>query len=251
MLGGASQPTDAAARASAFTTTHWSVVLAAREPASPQAAAALEELCRAYWYPLYAYVRRQGHSPHDAEDLLQSFFVRFFEKDFLDCVDRAKGRFRSFLLAALNHFLSNEWNKARSQKRGGQVRSLSLDSGEAERWYGEELSSNLTPESLYEQRWACVLLEQVMQRLEEDSEGAGKGEYFAALKGFLAGEDRTQSYGELAAKFEVTEAALKMKVQRLRHRYQRFLREAIAQTVASPEEVEDEIRHLFSVLSSS
>ncbi|MGA2864130.1 MAG: sigma factor [Verrucomicrobiota bacterium] len=236
---------------STFATTHWSVVLAAREPASPQAAAALEELCRAYWYPLYAYVRRQGRSAHDAEDLLQSFFVRFLEKDFLHQVDRAKGRFRSFLLGALNHFLANEWDKARSQKRGGQAHFLSLDTGQAERWYGEDLASDLTPEKLYEQRWACVLLERVMQRLEHDSESAGKGDSFAALKGFLIGEDGGQSYPDLAAQFGVTEAALKMRVQRLRHRYQRLLREEIAQTVTSPEEVEDEIRHLFSILSSS
>ena len=236
---------------STFATTHWSVVLAAREPASPPAAAALEELCRAYWYPLYAYVRRQRRSPHDAEDLLQSFFVRFFEKDFLHQVDRARGRFRSFLLGALKHFLANEWDKARTQKRGGQARFLSLDTRQAERWYGEELASELTPEKLYEQRWACVLLERVMQRLEHDSESAGKGDSFAALKGFLVGEHAGQSYPDLAAQAGVTEAALKMRVQRLRHRYQRLLREEIAQTVTSPEEVEDEIRHLFSILSSS
>jgi len=251
MVAEASQAADASARVSAFATTHWSVVLAACEQKSPQAAVALEELCRAYWYPLYAYVRRQGHGPHDAEDLLQAFFARFFEKHYLDDVDRAKGRFRSFLQAAMDHFLANEWDKARSQKRGGQARFLSLERDVAERWYEEELASDLTPEKLYQQRWACVLLERVMQRLERDSEAAGKGEYFAALKGFLLGEDRSRSYAELAAKLGVTEAALKMKVQRLRHRYQRLLREEIAQTVASPEEVEDEIRHLFSVLTSS
>jgi len=235
--------------ATSFTTTHWSVVLASAQGDSPQAAAALEQLCRAYWYPLYAFVRRQGHNPHDAEDLLQSFFARFLEKNYLDDVDRSKGRFRSFLLAALRHFLADEWDKATATKRGGQLRFLSLEEGAAESRYWEEPASELTPEKLYEQRWACVLLERVMRRLEEDSAEAGKRLYYDALKPFLVGESHSVSYAELAARFGVSEAALKMKVQRLRHRYQRLLREEIAQTVTSPEEVEDEIRYLFRVLS--
>ena len=232
-----------------FATTHWSVVLASAQGDSPQTAAALEQLCRTYWYPLYAFVRRQGHSPHDAEDLLQAFFARFLEKHYLDDVDRSRGRFRSFLLAALRHFLADEWDKATAAKRGGRVQFFSLDSQAAESRYWEEPASDLTPEKLYEQRWACVLLEQVMQRLEQDAADAGKGHFFAALKPFLVGESRSVSYAELAAQFGVSEAALKMKVQRLRHRYQRLLREEIAHTVASPEEVEDEIHYLFRVLS--
>lgn len=231
-----------------FTTTHWSVVLASAQRDSPHAAAALEQLCRTYWYPLYVFVRRQGHHPPDAEDLLQSFFARFLEKNYLHDVDRSKGRFRSFLLAALKHFLAGEWAKAHACKRGGQMQFLPLDRGAAESRYWEEPVSELTPELLYEQRWACVLLERVMQRLEQDAVEAGKGQFFAALKPFLAGESPSVSYAELAAKFGVSEAALKMKTQRLRHRYQRLLREEIAHTVASPEEVEDEIRHLFRVL---
>ena len=231
-----------------FTTTHWSVVLASAQGDSPQAASALEQLCRAYWYPLYAFVRRQGRSPHDAEDLLQAFFARLLEKNFLGNVDRSKGRFRSFLLAALRHFLADEWDKATTDKRGGYVRFLSLEDGAAEGRYWEEPASDLTPEKLYEQRWACVLLEQVMQRLAQDAAEAGKGHFFEALKPFLVGESHSVSYAELAVKFDVSEAALKMKVQRLQHRYQRLLREEIAQTVASPEEVEDEIRYLFRVL---
>ena len=232
-----------------FTTTHWSVVLASADWDSPQSAAALEQLCRAYWYPLYAFVRRQGHNPHDAEDLLQSFFACFLEKQFLNDVDRAKGRFRSFLLAALKHFLADEWDKAKTHKRGGAVQFLSLEEGVAEGRYWEEPASDLTAEKLYEQRWACTLLERVMDRLEADSAEAGKRHFFEGLKPFLVGESRSVSYAELAARFGVSEAALKMKVQRLRHRYQRLLREEIAQTVASPEEVEDEIRYLFQVLS--
>jgi DNA-directed RNA polymerase specialized sigma24 family protein len=232
-----------------FTTTHWSVVLVAGQSESPQAAQALERLCRTYWYPLYAFVRRQGHNTHDAEDLLQTFLARFLEKNFLMDVDRSKGRFRSFLLAALKHFLANEWDKVTAQKRGGQVQFLSLEHEAAENRYWEEPASEVTPETLYEQRWACVLLERVMQRLAEDFAMAGKSEFFGALKAFLVGDSRSETYAELANKFGVSEAALKMKVQRMRHRYQRLLREEIAHTVASPEEVEDEIRYLFRVLS--
>ena len=232
-----------------FTTTHWSVVLAAGDGASPSSREALERLCRTYWYPLYAFVRRQGHTTHVAEDLLQNFLARFLEKNFLMDVDRTKGRFRSFLLAALKHFLANEWDKANAQKRGGQAQFLSLEHEAVESRYWEEPASGLTPETLYEQRWACVLLERVMQRLAEDFAAAGKGEFFEALKAFLVGESRSETYAELANKFGVSEGALKMKVQRMRHRYQRLLREEIAPTVASPEEVEDEIRYLFRVLS--
>jgi RNA polymerase sigma factor (sigma-70 family) len=217
-----------------FTTTHWSVVLASAQGDSPQAAVALEQLCRTYWYPLYAFVRRQGHSPQDAEDLMQAFFARLLEKNYLNDVDRSKGRFRSFLLAALKHFLADEWDKATTDKRGGHVRFLSLEEGTAEGRYWEEPASDLTPEKLYEQRWACILLERVMQRLEQDS--------------VEAGESHAVSYAELAVKLGVSEAALKMKTQRMRHRYQRLLREEITQTVASPAEVEDEIHFLFRVL---
>jgi DNA-directed RNA polymerase specialized sigma24 family protein len=232
-----------------FTTTHWSVVLAAGQGDSPQAAEALERLCAGYWHPLYAFVRRQGCSPPDAEDRLQTFFACLLEKHYLNEVDRSKGRFRSFLLAALKHFLANEWDRARAQKRGGQIQFLSLEGELAEGRYSEEPAAEVTPERVYEKQWACVLLERVMERLEQDFNEAGKGHLFAALKGFLVGDRPSVSYAALAAKFETTEAALKMKVQRMRYRYQRLLREEIAQTVASPEEVEDEIRYLFSVLS--
>jgi RNA polymerase sigma-70 factor (ECF subfamily) len=232
-----------------FTTTHWSTVLAAGQAGSSASSEALERLCRTYWYPLYVFVRRQGHDTHDAEDLLQTFLARFLEKNFLMDVDRSKGRFRSLLLAALKHFLANEWDKVNAQKRGGQVQFLSLEHEAAENRYWEEPASEVTPETLYEQRWACVLLERVMQRLAEDFAAAGKGGFFEALKAFLVGESHSETYAELASKFGVSEAALKMKVQRMRHRYQRLLREEIARTVASPEEVEDEIRYLFRVLS--
>ena len=232
-----------------FTTTHWSVVLASVQGDSPQATAALEELCRTYWYPLYLFVRRQGHTAHDAEDLLQAFFARFLEKKCLCEVDRDKGRFRSFLLKGLKHFLANEWDKTQALKRGGGAQILSLDREAAESRYWQEPVSELTPEILYEQRWACVLLDQVMQRLARDFVAAGHGEFFEMVKPLLAGERDSATYAELGARLGLSAAALKMKVQRLRHRYERLLRETIAQTVATPEEVEDELRYLFRVLS--
>jgi DNA-directed RNA polymerase specialized sigma24 family protein len=236
-------------RASLFATTHWSVVLAAGQQESPQAAESIEKLCRAYWYPLYAFVRRQGRNPHDAEDLIQGFFARLLEKNYLADVDQAKGRFRSFLLAALKHYLANEWDKAKAVSRGGRVEFLSLEAEASESRYWEEPASGLTPERLYEQRWACVLLERVMVRLQHEFDASGKGPLFEVLKGFLLGEERAPSYADLAAQQGLSHGALKMRVQRLRLRYQRLLREEIAQTVASREEVEDEIRYLFNVVS--
>ena len=232
-----------------FATTHWSVVLAAKDRRGPAGRQALESLCRAYWYPLYAFVRRQGHSPHDSEDLLQGFFARFLEKEYLATVDRTKGRFRSFLLGALKHYLADQWDKAKAVKRGGRIEFLSLEGEAAESRYWEEPASELTPERLYEQRWACVLLERVMARLEQDFDAAGQGPLFAALESFLLEDDRSVSYADLAAEHGLSEGALKMKVQRLRQRYQRLLREEVAHTVARPEDVEDEIRWLFSVVS--
>src|SRR5512136_2967348 len=157
-------------RAGLFVTTHWSVVLAAGDLHSPQSSQALEMLCRTYWYPLYAYVRRQGHSPHDIEDLLQGFFARFLEKHYLGDVDQAKGRFRSFLLAALKHYLANEWDKAKAVKRGDRVEFLSLEGESAESRYDEEPVSELTPEKLYEQRWAYELLERLLERVQREFE---------------------------------------------------------------------------------
>ena len=197
---------------------------------------------------LRARLRAAFAGPADADDLTQGFFAQLLRKDFLSGVGPEKGRFRSFLLACLKHFLADERDKAHACKRGGQVQFLSLDNEAAESRYWEEPASDLTPEKLYEQRWACVLLEQVMQRLEQDAAEAGKGPFFEALKPFLVGESHSVSYAGLAVKFGVSEAALKMKVQRLRHRYQRLLREEIAHTVASPDEVEDEIHYLFRVL---
>jgi len=221
-------------------------VLHARED-SAGAHAALSTLCRAYWYPLYAYVRRQGSSPHDAQDLTQEFFARLIEKGWLDAVARERGRFRSFLLAAMKHFLANERDKAQAQKRGGGVIWLSIDDAIAEGRYREEPIETATAEKLFERRWACTLLEQVLARLREEMVEAGKDAHFEMLKGCLAGEK--PRHAEIAAQLGMTEGAVKVAVHRLRDRYRALIRAEIAQTVAHPSEIDDELRHLFAALS--
>jgi RNA polymerase sigma factor (sigma-70 family) len=232
-----------------FTATHWSVVLAAGETQTSASSAALETLCRTYWYPLYAFVRRRGHQPADAQDLTQEFFSRLLEKNYLRGVHPAKGKFRSFLLAALEHFLANEWRRAHARKRGGQATFISLDDTSAERQYTQVHSPGLTPEKLFEQQWATTLLHSVLQQLRQEFIAAGKGALFKELKIFLTGEKSSVSYAELAAKLQTTEAALKMAVSRMRQRYGELLRQEIAGTVARPEDVEDELRGLFAALS--
>ena len=232
-----------------FTTTHWTVILSAGRDSSAQASDALAKLCRTYWWPLYAFVRRQGHSPHDGQDLTQAFFARLLEKDYLSAVDRSKGKFRSFLLAALEHFLANEWRNAHAQKRGGQFTFVSTDAETAEGQYLQVPAVNLSPQQLFEQQWAMTLLEQTLARLQEEFIASGKGVLFGDLKIFLTGEKRAASYAELATKLGITEAALKMAVSRMRHRYGELLRAEIANTVASPKEIDEELRALFAALS--
>jgi RNA polymerase sigma-70 factor (ECF subfamily) len=232
-----------------FSTTHWTSVLAAKEVTSPQASEALEKLCRAYWWPLYAFVRRRGYDAPDAQDLTQEFFARLLEKNWLGSVDRAKGKFRSFLLAALEHFLANEWRRSQAQKRGGGVTFMSLDEEGAEQQYHQVATSSLTPEQLFEQQWATALLDQVLAELCAEFTATGKGAFFHELKISLTGEKRVGSYAELAAKLDTTEAALKMAVSRMRQRYGELLRAQIAHTVANAEEIEDELRALQAALS--
>jgi RNA polymerase sigma factor (sigma-70 family) len=232
-----------------FATTHWSVVLAAGQSESPLAAAALERLCRNYWYPLYAYVRRRGRSSEDAQDLTQEFFFRLLDRRWLSQVDRQKGKFRTFLLVAVNHFLANEWDRAQAAKRGGGVAHFSLDDHALEARYHLETATALSPEQLYERCWALALLAKVLQRLREEAATAGRQEQFDELKVFLTGEKPAVPYQELATQLATTEAALKMAVQRLRRRYGELIRDEIAQTVNDPQAVEDELRHLRTVLS--
>ena len=245
-----SKQPDAPAPAWQFTSTHWSVVLAAGGTASPAADTALEQLCRTYWPPLYAFARRRGYPPHDAQDLTQEFFSRLIEKDFLQAVDRSKGRFRSFLLAALEHFLANEWRNAHTQKRGGGFAFISTDAESGEQHYLQVPASTLTPERVFDQQWALTLLNQTLNRLRAEFVAAGKEAWFDAIKIFLTGEKRAATYAELAVTLGTTEAALKMAVSRMRRRYGELLRAEIAGTVSGPEEVEEELRALFGALSS-
>lgn len=231
-----------------FVATHWSVVLAAGHSDSAHALGALEALCRTYWFPIYAFVRRQGHRPHDAQDLTQEFFARLLEKHTLGKVTREGGKFRSFLLGAMNHFLVDEWRKARAGKRGGG-KVISLDARDAETRFSHEPVETVTPEKLFEQNWALALLEAVYRRLEAEYESAGKGRLFAALKFSLTGARSAVPYAELAAGLDMPESSVKVAVHRLRRRYREVLREEVANVVSGPEEVEEELRCLFRALT--
>jgi len=232
-----------------FALTRWSVVLAAGSSDSTHAREALEKLCRTYWHPIYAFVRRQGHSPHDSQDLTQEFFARFLEKNYLGAVDRAKGRFRSFLLTSLKHFLANEWDKAGAQKRGAHPVLIPINFHSAETSYGLEPAESQTPEKVFERRWALALLEQVLARLRAEYTRDGKAKLFEHVKATLTGERHSVPYAEIGARLNLSEGAVKVAVHRLRQRYRELLREEIAHTVCTPEEVEEEIRALFSALA--
>ncbi len=232
-----------------FTATHWSVVLAARDGDSTRARAAMEALCRAYWYPLYAFVRRMGQSPHDAEDSVQGFFALCLEKNYLAAADEAKGRFRSFLLLALKRFLAKERDKSRARKRGGGQKPIALDSLSAEQRYTLEPAEHMSADKLFERRWALTLLEQVLSRLRDEQAAAGRLDAFEQLKEFLLAGGRGTPYQEVATRLEMSEGAVKVAVHRLRQRYRELLEEEIGNTVGSPEEIEEERRYLLAVLS--
>jgi RNA polymerase sigma-70 factor (ECF subfamily) len=229
-----------------FLTTHWSVVLSAREKESPQSAAALETLCRTYWYPLYAFLRRQGRPPHDAQDLTQGFFARLLQKDYLRAVARERGKFRTFLLVALKRFLANEWDREHAQKRGGFAPVVPFDQAIAESRFATEPSHNVPPDVLFDRHWAMTLLERAMTQLQEEYVASGRAKLFEYLQSCLGREESALPYTEIAARLNLTEPAVKMAVQRMRARYRDILRAEIAHTVSSPEEVEEEIRHLFA-----
>ena len=232
-----------------FTTTHWSVVLAAGQSDSPQAAQALETLCGTYWFPLYAYVRRRGHGHEDAQDLTQAFLLQLLERQSFARVDRAKGRFRSFLLAGLNYFLADAHDRVSAQKRGGGQSALSFDAQTAEQRYRLETVDDLSPDKLFERQWALALLDQVLARLEKEFCETGKAGLFQQLRVFLVASRGEVSYGEVAAELGLTGEAVKKAVHRMRYRYYALFREAIAQTVADPAEVADEMRYLCAVMA--
>jgi RNA polymerase sigma factor (sigma-70 family) len=243
-------PESRSGGARSFATTHWSLVLAAAQDRRPDAQAALATLCQTYWYPLYYYVRRRGHRPDEAQDLTQAFFAALLEKEYLRVADPERGRFRSFLLASLNHFLANEWDRARARKRGGGRRMISMDIADAERRCALDPADNLSAEKRFEQQWAITLLDRVLAELRRQFVHEGKQRHFDQLKGFLGGAASAAPYRQAASEMGMTEAAVKMAVHRMRRRYRRLLRARIAQTVASPEEIEDEIRHLFAALGA-
>jgi RNA polymerase sigma-70 factor (ECF subfamily) len=232
-----------------FTTTHWSVVLKAGDSASPLAFAALEQLCRAYWFPLYVYARRQGFDPTQAQDVTQGFFERLIEKEFLKDVDPNKGRFRSFLLAAMKHHILNHRKHAARMKRGGDQVIVSFDSELAETRFRAEPAAEPTAERAFDRRWAMTVMERGLERLAAEYREAGKGQLFQVLKKFIATEAAPGEYGELAPGLGVTKNAVGVTVHRLRQRYGELIRAEIASTVAQPLEIEEEMRYLLGLLT--
>jgi RNA polymerase sigma-70 factor (ECF subfamily) len=244
-------PVRASGRHPAFVTTHWSVVLSAGRNDTTRARAALARLCETYWFPLYAYVRRRGHSPHDGQDLTQEFFTRLLERQAIAGADPERGRFRSFLLTALNHFLINEWAAARTQKRGGGAPLLSLDLAAAEARLDLEPADHATPDKAFEKQWAVTLLNQVLNQLEAEYRRAGKVELFTALQKTLAGRRESQPYAELAVRLHLSEGAIKVAVHRLRRRYRHLIRAEIAHTLDPSADIDEEMRCLFRALAES
>jgi DNA-directed RNA polymerase specialized sigma24 family protein len=245
-----SSPTPVAGESGdVFATTRWTVVLSAGRKSSPQSDQALEELCRSYWYPLYAFVRRQGHSREDAEDLTQGFFACFLAKNYLEGLASDRGRFRAFLLASLKHFLANEYDRGRRQKRGGDAPRFSLDWQDADTRFRIEPADPLSPDKQYDRAWAVALLEKVIQRLRAEAEAEGKGAQFDPLKPFLTIGKGAIPYARAAAELGVTEGAARVTVHRLRRRYRELVREEIAQTLSDPAQVEAELAALFAAFA--
>jgi RNA polymerase sigma-70 factor (ECF subfamily) len=231
-----------------FLTTNWSIVLGAGDQSSSRAGEAMQRLCQIYWYPLYAFIRQRGSTAHDAQDLTQEFFAQLLLRQDLTQVRREKGKFRSFLLASLQHFMANERKKAGRLKRGGGQNIISIDAESAERRYALEPSHDLGPDKLFERRWAMTLLDQAIEQLRLEFVRSNKLALFEQLKVFLTGDENGPAYCDLGAKLAMTEAAVKMAVSRLRRRYREILRAQIENTVAGPDDIEDEIRHLFTAL---
>ena len=240
---------DGVTRTPVFATTHWSVVLQAGDSRSSEGSAALEKLCRTYWFPIYAFVRRKGHAEEDAKDLTQQFFALLLGRKDFQVIDARKGKFRNFLLASLTHFLSNQREHARAAKRGGGKIILSLDAVPPEQFQRFEPAVDLTPDKLFDQRWAMTLLESAVVRLKEEQLRAGRAEQFEVLKGFLTSEPRDGEYGQLAERLGCAGQSVAVAVHRLRQRYRELVRAEVANTVSSPTEVEEEMRDLFLALN--
>jgi len=232
-----------------FRTTHWSIVLAAGDSAAPEAAGALEKLCQVYWYPLYAFIRKHGYDAHEAQDLTQDFFSRFLESKALKSVHPEKGKFRSFLLAALKNFLANEWDRANRLKRGGGREILSWDDLGAEERYALEPAQHLPVDKWFDRNWAQSLVNTTVARLRSECAAEGAQKRFEVLRLFLGGDPTGLSYSEAATRLGLSENAVKSAIHRLRQRYAVLFRAEVAQTVTNPTDVEAEIRHLFAALS--
>jgi len=233
-----------------FATTHWTVVLAAGKRSTPQSDRALEELCHTYWFPLYAYVRRRGHSKEDAEDLTQEFFARFLGKNYLEGLSAERGRFRAFLLASLKHFLANEWDKSRRQKRGGGVTPLPLDWQTADTQFQIAATAEPSPDKAFDREWAVILLAKVIERLNAECATEGKAKQFEQLKAFLTVDRDDLSYADAARALGLDEVAVRVAVHRLRKRYRQLLRDEIAQTLADAADVDEEMRALFGAFAT-
>ncbi len=246
-MAGSDNPRADTAR---FTTTHWSLVLEAGKSGSPGAAAALESICRAYWQPLYAFLRRGGHFPEDARDLTQGFFEYLLGRNWLAAADRERGRFRTFLLTSLKHFLSHEHERATASKRGGGQPLLSLDQWESEEREELQPVDLRTPDMVFDGRWARLQVENALNHLRDDYAGAGRGALFDLLKDYVWGEKNTLNLSEIAAQLDLTEEAVKKAVQRLRQRFRDTLRAEVARTVGTPDQIEEELRYLRAALGS-
>jgi RNA polymerase sigma-70 factor (ECF subfamily) len=231
-----------------FPTTRWTMVLHAGREDSPEATQALADLCRVYWYPLFVYVRRQGFDVHTAQDLTQEFFAKLLEKKYLSIADRRRGRFRWFLLTAFKCFLANEWDRARTQKRGGGEKPLSLDAMTAEERYRHEPADTMSADQLCDRRWALDLLERARSRLRAAYAGDDKARRFACLEQYLPGEQPSTPQAEIAQTLGLTENAVKQEVHRMKKRFGELLRDEVAQTVAHPDEVAEELRYLIDVV---
>ncbi len=229
-----------------FVTTHWSVVLSAQDQESARSSEALETLCRAYWRPLYAYARRVGQSPADAEDLTQGFFARLLAKDYLKTAARGQGRFRSFLLTAFKRYMANEWDRQHAAKRGGFAQLVPIDQAMAEAQCAPDLAHQTPPDALFDRQWAVTLLERTMAQLQEEYTASGRAGLFEHLRNCLTREEDALSYAEAAGRLKLTEVAVKMAVHRMRGRYREILLQEIAHTVGSPQEIDEELRQLFA-----
>jgi RNA polymerase sigma-70 factor (ECF subfamily) len=250
MLPGGFQAGGRISGARVFNTTHWSVVLSAGQAGSPESAEALERLCRTYWFPLYSFVRRQGHGPEEAQDLTQEFFAHFLEKGYVGRASSQRGKFRTFLLTSLQNFLRHEWERAQAQKRGGGRKPIPWDEADAESRYRVEVNPQLAPDQIFDQRWAMAVFQNALSQLQKESAAAGKGAQFDELKGFLSTEAEEGGYGAAAGRLGLTKGAVAVAVHRLRQRYGELVKEEIAHTVGSPAEAEEEMRYLIKLMSA-